>query len=103
VKQYYNPNTFTLPLAGTFGNETRGKFVGPGINTFGTSLIKDTKLNERFNLELRFEAFNVFNHANFAGPNTTVFSGTTISASAGAITATSTTSRQLQAAAKFQF
>jgi hypothetical protein len=103
VAQYYNPNAFTLPLAGTFGNVSRGSFYGPGIDTFGTSLIKDTKLSERFSLQLRFEAFNVFNHANFAAPNVTVFSGATFNASAGQITATSTTSRQLQAAAKIQF
>jgi hypothetical protein len=103
VSQWYNPNAFTIPLSGTFGNVARSSLIGPGLVTFGTSLIKDTKLAERVSLQLRFEAFNVFNHANFAIPNTTVFSGTADNAAAGAITATSTTSRQLQAAAKIQF
>jgi hypothetical protein len=103
VNQWFNPNAFTLPLAGTFGNVRRGSFIGPGLNTFATSLIKNTKINERFSLQLRFEAFNVFNHANFASPTTTVFSGATYNPAAGAITATSTTSRQLQAAVKVQF
>jgi hypothetical protein len=98
VSQYYNPNAFTLPLAGTFGNVGRESFIGPGLTTFATSLIKNTKITERFSLQLRFEAFNLFNHTNLALPSTAVFSPT-----AGAITATSTTSRQLQAAVKVQF
>ena len=101
--QYFNPNAFTIPLAGTFGNVSRGSFYGPGLDTFATSFIKDTMLFERVNMQLRFEAFNLFNHTNFASPNITVFSGAAFSPSAGTITATSTTSRQLQAAVKIQF
>ena len=51
----------------------------------------------------RAEAFNVFNHANFSYPNPVVFSGNGISPSAGVITQTNGTSRQLQFALKLIF
>src|SRR5438876_857739 len=38
VDQWFNPNAFTLPLAGTFGNVARGAFTGPGLTNFDTSL-----------------------------------------------------------------
>ena len=50
------------------------------------SLFKTTALTERTHLEFRAEFFNIFNRVNFGPPNTTVFSGTTVSASAGLIT-----------------
>src|ERR1019366_916569 len=100
VKGWYNPNAFLLPTAGTFGNVSRGSFVAPGLTTFDTSLFKKISINERWNLQLRVEAFNILNHANFGTPNPVVFSGTSISPSAGIITTTATTSRQIQFALK---
>ncbi len=52
---------------------------------------------------LRAEFFNVLNHANFASPNTTVFANGAVSASAGLITSTVTTSRQIQFGLKLIF
>ncbi|MBV8863878.1 MAG: hypothetical protein JO210_00600 [Acidobacteriaceae bacterium] len=64
--------------------------------------MKTTRLTERLSLQLRGEAFNILNHANFNTPNLIVFSSaiTPPSGSAGVITSTSTSSRQLQIAAK---
>ncbi len=101
--QWFNPNAFILPAAGTFGNLGRGTFVGPGLADLDMSLFKTTALSEKTSLQFRAEFFNVLNHANFNSPNTTVFSSGAISASAGLITATSTTSRQIQLSLKLIF
>jgi hypothetical protein len=67
------------------------------------SVNKNTRINERFNLQFRAEFFNLLNRSNFGVPNTTVFSGTAFNASAGLITATTTTSRQIQGSLKLIF
>jgi hypothetical protein len=51
-----------------FGNEGRNSIIGPGFNNVDFSLIKKTKINERFSHEMRFEAFDLLNHPNFGQP-----------------------------------
>jgi hypothetical protein len=51
-----------------FGNLRRNAFVGPSFHNFDFSVVKNTKLGERVNLELRADFFNVFNHPNFSNP-----------------------------------
>jgi hypothetical protein len=115
--QYFNPNAFLMPVAGTFGNVSRGSFRGPGLVDVDTSFFKKFQISERYTLQFRAELFNILNQANFAYPNSIVFganqcttgkdrfacSASSISSSAGAITATSTTSRQIQFALKLMF
>jgi hypothetical protein len=101
--QWYNPNAFVLEAPGTWGNLGRGTYNGPGLAEVDLSLFKRIALSERMNLQFRAEFFNVQNRANFGVPNTTVFSGTTISPSAGLITNTVTTSRQIQFGLKLIF
>ncbi len=101
--RYFDPNAFVLPLAGTFGNVARGSFTGPGQFTLDTSLFKKFSIDEKRTLQFRAEAFNVTNHANFTTPNPQVFSGTSYSPSAGILTQTAGTSRQLQFALKLIF
>jgi hypothetical protein len=60
---------FTHPLAGTFGNLSLTPVNGPGYWNVDTALIKRTRFKERLGIELRLEAFNVFNHTNFSVPN----------------------------------
>jgi hypothetical protein len=67
------------------------------------SLFKNTRVAEKMTLQFRAEVFNLLNHANFGPPNATVFSGGAISASAGLITTTATTSRQIQFGVKLIF
>jgi len=98
--RYFDPGAFLLPLSGTFGNVARGSLTGPPLTTVDTSLFKKIRINEQWNLEFRAEAFNVLNHANFAEPNAVVFAGSNPSSSAGVITSTATTSRQIQFALK---
>ena len=96
--QWFNANAFVLPPAGTYGNVGRDTLTGPGIADVDFSALKSTPLSERVTLQFRAEFFNILNHANFNTPNTVVFtSGTSgISPTAGVITSTSTTSRQIQ-------
>ncbi len=101
--QWFNPNAFLLPAAGTYGNLGRGTFIGPGLANLDVSLFKTTAISERTSLVFRAEFFNVLNHPNFNSPNTTVFSSGAINASAGLITATATSSRQIQLGLKLIF
>jgi hypothetical protein len=105
--QWFDPRAFKMPIAGTFGNVSRGSFRGPGLLDVDTSFFKRFRISERWNLQFRAEAFNIFNHSNFAYPNGIVFQGDSssfkYSSSAGTITATATTSRQIQLALKLLF
>jgi len=101
--RYFDPTAFLLPAAGTFGNVSRGAFIGPGLADFDTALFKNFAFSEQNRLQFRVEAFNVLNRANFAAPNPVTFSGTNYSSSAGVITLTSTNSRQIQLALKLLF
>jgi len=101
--QWFNPKAFILPTPGTYGNLGRGTFSGPGLADVDVSLFKNTALFERATLQFRAEFFNVLNHANFGTPNPIVFSSGAISSSAGLITSTATTSRQIQFGLKLMF
>jgi hypothetical protein len=101
--EWYNPNAFILPPAGTYGTLGRGTFNGPGLAELDLSLFKNTAITERASLQFRAEFFNALNHPNFGTPNATVFSSGAISSSAGVITTTATTSRQIQFGLKLIF
>jgi hypothetical protein len=75
-EQYFNPNAFLMPLAGTFGNVSRGSFRGPGLVDVDTSFFKKFHMSERWTLQFRAELFNILNQANFAYPNSIVFAPT---------------------------
>jgi len=103
ASQWFNPNAFVLPAYGTYGNLGRGIYAGPGLANLDLALLKDTLLKERVKLQFRGEFFNSLNHTNLGTPNATVFSNGAISSSAGIITATATTSRQIQFGLKLVF
>jgi hypothetical protein len=83
----------------------RDSLTGPAVSELDTSLYKSVHIAERLNLQLRGDAFNILNHANFNTPNLVVYSSATSapSSSAGVITSTSTTSRQLQVSARLSW
>ncbi len=101
--QWYDPNAFIMPTAGTWGNLGRGVYVGPGLATLDMSLFKKIPLTEKVVLQFRAEVFNLLNHTNFASPNAVVFSGTSYSASAGLITNIVTSPRQMQLGLRLNF
>jgi hypothetical protein len=103
ANEWFNPNAFSLPTPGTYGNLGRGVYSGPGLADVDFSIFKNTVLTERTKLQFRAELFNVLNHTNLDTPNAVVFSSGAISPSAGLITATATTSRQIQFGLKLIF
>jgi hypothetical protein len=64
-------NFFSAPCLGCVGNLGRNTFVGPSYWDFDTSLFKNLRISDRFRLQFRAEAFNVFNHTNFLIGNNT--------------------------------
>jgi len=66
---YFNTSLFSLPALGSVGNISRRFFSGPGINNYDLTLQKNLSLTESKSLEMRLEAFNAFNHAQFYGPS----------------------------------
>ncbi len=106
---YINPSAFTANPTGTFGNAGRFAFRGPKYLQVDSALSRIFPLRERLALDLRFEAFNVLNHPNFATPGSTAGyagAGTSIvSSTFGQVTSTVNGygARVFQAAAKITF
>jgi len=96
--QWFNPAAFLAPPpnSGFYGDLGRDTLIGPGLATWDFSALKDTVLRERLSLQFRAEIFNLLNRANFNTPNLIVFTPSGLSGTAGAVTSTSTTSRQVQ-------
>ena len=65
-----NPAFFTHPGPGDVGHLSLTPVDGPGYWNVDTAVIKRIRFKERLGVELRLEAFNVFNHTNFSVPNT---------------------------------
>lgn len=103
--QWFNPAAFLAPpnSSGFYGNLGRDTLIGPGLATWDFSLFKETPFGEGRSLQFRAEIFNLLNRANFNTPNAVAFTPTGVSPTAGVITSTSTTSRQIQLAIKVVF
>jgi len=69
TEAFLNP---ALMTPGVFGNGGRNILVGPGFQNWDISLLKSFQLREHTKLQFRAESFNIFNHTNFTGINTTV-------------------------------
>jgi hypothetical protein len=108
-----NPNHFikteclAVPVQGNrWGNLGRNTLIGPGLSKLDFSVFKNNyvkRISESFNAQFRAEFFNILNHANFASPtdNLTLFDQNSQPIpSAGLVTSTQTTSRQIQLALK---
>jgi hypothetical protein len=65
----FNTSCFSAPPLGQLGNAPRRFFYGPGIKNFDMALLKNVGLSGSKTLQLRLEAFNVFNHPQFYGPS----------------------------------
>ncbi len=102
-EQWFDPTAFATPAAGTFGDTGRGDFAGPDLRTVDLSLTKSARwdrLGGSGRVEFRIEAFNIFNRANFAPPNLSVYAGAADVEQPlpnfGRIRSTVTSSRQIQ-------
>jgi hypothetical protein len=96
--QWFTPAAFLAPPSnsGFYGNLGRDTLIGPGLGTWDLSFLKDTPIHERLRLQFRAELFNLLNRANFNTPNAITFTPTGASPTAGVITSTATTARQVQ-------
>jgi outer membrane receptor protein involved in Fe transport len=113
---YINPACFTFPatdlpsnttLPRLLGDSGRNTVIGPDLKDLDFSLFKNNaihRISETFNVQFRWEVFNIANHANFNPPppaNRQIFSAAgSLNASAGLLNATTTPSRQMQFALK---
>jgi carboxypeptidase family protein len=103
-EHWVDATAFVLQPAGTFGNVGRNVLIGPGLAEVDMSMFKTTRLAERFSLQFRAEAFNLLNRSNFGIPNLVMLTPPGAPASsAGAITTTATTSRQIQLGLKLNW
>jgi hypothetical protein len=96
-QEWFNPAAFTNPLDGQFGNVGRNTLTGPSNVSIDFSIFKNFSFSERTRLQFRSEFFNLINHPNFGGLNTTYDS-----TNPGELTSAGT-SRQVQFALKFLF
>jgi hypothetical protein len=67
--QWFNTAAFSMPAFGTFGNAGRNILEGPGYQNVNLALLKRVPLGGRTSLQLRAEAFNLLNRANFDLPD----------------------------------
>jgi len=102
--QWFDPASFSLPPVGIFGNAGRNSLRAPGVKVVDVSVFKNVPAGHA-TVQLRLEAFNVFNWVNLGLPSAAVLfnpDGTPF-AGAGRITSTSTPARQLQLGIKVLF
>jgi hypothetical protein len=102
VDQWFDQSVFVA--ANHFGNLGRNVVVGPEFHNTDVSLIKNMTVNEKLDLQLRADVFDLFNHPNLGPPGNLVGSPTF-----GKITRTRLatgeggSSRQIQLAVKLSF
>jgi len=99
-------NTFGAPTT-TLGTLARNTLYGPGFANIDAAVVKNTKITERLNFQIRADAFDLLNHPNYGQPGRVLSLPT--STNFGIISSTRTppgdfgSSRQIQLAAKIQF
>jgi hypothetical protein len=104
--RYFDVNAFELPPVNQRGNLGRNTLIGPGTIAVDAALSKSFSLGEDRALQFRTEIFNLPNRPNFAVPSgRIVFTNAAgaIAPTAGRITSTVTTSRQIQFGLKLTF
>ena len=126
--QYFDPTAICMQNPGFYGTLGRNTLIGPGVSTFDFSLFKDSNLTETVSLQFRAEFFNIFNRTNFGAVTRDAFSratsqdvdcsvygstgpstgcskntGVTYRSTAGRITKTRTTGREIQLGLRLLF
>ena len=108
--RYFDPTGYVLQPQGFLGNAGRNSLTGPGYAMTNVALVKNTRLpvlGDSSLVQFRLEVFNLLNRANFAVPNRTVFAAARPDEvplpTAGRITRTVTSARQLQLGIKLTF
>lgn len=123
ITQWFNPAAFTAPLCynangtgtcssiysssgpttyATYGTSGYDMLRGPAFQDWDMSLQKNIGWHEHYNLQLRADSFNVFNHPNFGTPNANI-SNSNVGTITGMSGTPSYEQRTLEFAAKFNF
>ena len=68
-RRWFDSSGFVVAPVGTIPNSGTRFLDGPGLNNWDLSLLKNTRITERVNLQTRFEFFNAFNKTGFGNPN----------------------------------
>lgn len=97
LDQWFDPSVFSQPAPFTFGNapERIPGLQGHHLNSVDFSLFKQIAPTPGLRLQLRIEAFNLFNYVQFGNPNTNLNE-----ANIGQVTSQANTPRQLQVGIK---
>ena len=99
----YNYTAFAVPAWGTFGNSRPGVLRGPKEVSFATAVHKTFPITEHAGLQLRAEAFNIFNHPNINSINSTFSFTPATNASSFGYATTAGDMRQMEFSARFSF
>jgi hypothetical protein len=75
VKQWFDTSVYKAPAYGFFGNARNGSIRGPGYTTVNLSINKAFPITHRINFMLSAEAFNLANHPNMKGVDTSLGDG----------------------------
>jgi hypothetical protein len=75
INGVFTAGQFTVPTAGTLGNEKAGGFRNPPFVQTDLTVYKNTHITERLNFQLRFEFYDLFNHPNFQNINGNLSAG----------------------------
>ena len=100
IKQWFNPGVFVAPSPYTFGNTGRNVLRGPGFWDLDFGLAKSFRLKflgEKAFLQVRGDAYDVFDHANFGQP------ASAIGALGVGVITSATTNRTVQLGARIEF
>lgn len=98
--QFFLTSSFAQPQLGTFGTAGRNIYHGPGMSDYDMAVVRYFPVTEGSQLEIRGEAFNIFNHVSFGEPNSTFGPS---EPNFGQILGTQGNPRLVQLAAKFIF
>lgn len=108
--RWFDPAAFLLPAPGRLGNLGRGSLTGPDLKVVDFALVKRvpvSRLGPAGTVELRMEAFNVFNRVNFGIPSLLAFAGQASGeaplSTFGRIRTTTTPARQVQLGLRLLF
>ncbi len=68
----YNPDAFAIPIGLTFGNVGRSTLTNPGRVNFDFGLFKRFSWGEHYAVDFRWENYNLFNHTQYNGVNSSM-------------------------------
>jgi hypothetical protein len=102
---WFNPAAFANPADGTFGDIHRNTLIGPGFANVNLSLAKVFPIHEAITLEVRADAYNMFNHINWGNPDANVgyTGGVLADTTAGQVTSPVGGTRIIQLGAHVRF